>query len=204
MATIRAYRSDDLDALYRICLETGDAGQDATALYRDPKLVGHVYAAPYGVLFPESAFVVEDEVGVGGYVIGAADTAEFEARTEREWWPRLRAIYPDPPAPATPAEHMAHHIHHPERTPQHILEAYPAHLHIDLLPRFQGKGFGVRMMDVWMSRAAELGARAAHLGVGLRNARAVKFYRAYGFRDVELEDDGTCLVMGMATKRKSG
>ena len=33
-ACIRPYRAGDLDDLYRICLLTGDAGQDATSLYR--------------------------------------------------------------------------------------------------------------------------------------------------------------------------
>src|SRR5665213_4601378 len=44
MTDIRPYRADDLAALYEICLKTGDSGKDATALYDDPKLIGHVYA----------------------------------------------------------------------------------------------------------------------------------------------------------------
>jgi hypothetical protein len=36
---IRPYRPSDLDALYRICLLTGDEGQDATSLFADPHLV---------------------------------------------------------------------------------------------------------------------------------------------------------------------
>ena len=43
---IRRYRSGDLRDLYRICLRTGKSGDDATALYRDPDLLGHIYAAP--------------------------------------------------------------------------------------------------------------------------------------------------------------
>src|SRR5262245_63083228 len=41
-ALIRPYRPSDLDALYRICLLTGDDGQDATSLYNDPRLLGHL------------------------------------------------------------------------------------------------------------------------------------------------------------------
>ena len=65
MAEIRAVRPSDLDDLYRICLATGAGGEDASALYRDPKLLGHVYAAPYAVLSPRSVFVVEDAEGRG-------------------------------------------------------------------------------------------------------------------------------------------
>jgi len=66
MPEIRAYRASDHDAVYEICLLTGDAGADATALYCDPEIVGHVFAAPYTVLEPESCFVVSDDRGVGG------------------------------------------------------------------------------------------------------------------------------------------
>ena len=98
MAEIRALRREDRDALYAICLKTGDAGQDATALYRDPELLGHLYAGPYAALEPESAFVLEDDAGIGGYIVGARDTYAFETRLEAEWWPGLRARYPDPEA----------------------------------------------------------------------------------------------------------
>jgi hypothetical protein len=93
---IRPYRPADLDDLYRICLLTGDSGADASPVYQDPKLVGHLFAGPYGVLNPETAFVVEDQDGVAGYIIGAIDTRAFEARLEAEWWPNLRPLYADP------------------------------------------------------------------------------------------------------------
>ena len=99
MATIRPYREDDLPALYDICLRTGDSGQDASHLYADPRIIGEIYAAPYGVLQPDLAFVAEDEQGVAAYVLGTPDTRAFEARQEAEWWPRLRTIHPDPPGP---------------------------------------------------------------------------------------------------------
>jgi hypothetical protein len=145
MVDLRPYRADDLDKLYDICLATGDEGRDSSHLYRDPKLVGHVYAALYGLLSPETAILAEGDEGVGGYITGAADTCAFEKRCETEWWPRLRAQYAepsDPPANWLWDERMQRHIHHPHRTPQRINEIYPAHPHINLLPRLQGSGSG--------------------------------------------------------------
>ena len=185
MAEIRPYRVSDLGALYHVCLATGQSGQDATHLYRDPKIVGHIYAGPYGVLEPESAFVLEDEDGVGGYIIGAFDTHAFEKRLEAEWWPALRERYADPAAPQTPDERMAWLMHHSPRTPRRIAEPYPSHLHIDLLPRFQGGGWGKRMIDTWLGAMKARGSRGAHLGVGFANERAIRFYRAYGFVEAE-------------------
>jgi ribosomal protein S18 acetylase RimI-like enzyme len=186
---IRNYRPDDLDALYRICLETGDAGKDATQIYRDPKLLGHVYAAPYGILAPEGALVAEDSEGVGGYILGPVDTRSFEKRLEADWWPALRDAYADPAAERFSSwsadERMHYLIHHPSRAPRRIAEPYPSHLHIDLLPRLQGRGHGRKLIDAWLSRMREAGSIGAHLGVGPANARAVRFYRAYGFAEIE-------------------
>jgi ribosomal protein S18 acetylase RimI-like enzyme len=203
MTAIRPYRADDLDALYRICLATGDAGEDGAALYRDPKIVGHVYAAPHAVVSPETAFVVEDGEGVGGYIVGPADTLAFEERLETEWWPRLRAIYPDRPEMTSMDDRMAHLIHHPDATSRRICQAYPAHLHINLLPRLRRRGVGTRLMDTWLARVAELGAVGACLGVGARNAGAVAFYQRYGFREIEREDDGAVILFGIETARST-
>ncbi|HEY0106488.1 MAG TPA: GNAT family N-acetyltransferase [Rhizomicrobium sp.] len=183
---IRPYRASDLAALYDICLKTGDAGADATALYRDPELLGHIFAGPYGIFEPHSCFVAGDADGVGGYVIGTTDTHAFEKRLERDWWPGLRARISDPgEEPGDADARLARLIHRPPRTPRRIAEPYPAHLHIDLLPRFQGIGLGKRLLDAWLGAMAQAGAAAAHLGVGPRNDRAVRFYRAYGFHLIE-------------------
>jgi len=182
-AEIRPYRPGDLDDLYRICLATGWAGEDASAMYQDPKLVGHLYAAPYGVLAPECALVAEDAEGVAGYILGAADTAAFEAKAEAQWWPKLRGAYPDPtgspPADWTADQRLAWQIHHPRPPRPALLARYPAHLHIDLLPRVQGQGMGRRMMEAWLALVKSLGAGGAHLECSAQNARALRFYRAY-------------------------
>ncbi len=185
MAQIRANRPDDLGTLYEICLATGAAGADASHLYQDPALIGHVYAGGYAALCPETVFVAEDREGVAGYIIGPADTRSFEARMEETWWPPLRARYADSDGGATRDGRMRHLIHHPARMPSRIVDTYPAHLHINLLPRLQGLGIGRRLIDRWREAVTALGATGAHLAVGTRNARAVRFYRAYGFCEVE-------------------
>jgi ribosomal protein S18 acetylase RimI-like enzyme len=190
MTEIRAYRPGDLEDLYRICLATGDSGADASDRYQDPKIVGNVFAAPYGVLSPECALVVEDEEGVAGYIVGTPDTVVFEARLEAEWWPHLRAIYPDPAktprGQRTWDQRLQRHIHNPPRTPAEVVTPFPAHLHIDLLPRVQGQGFGKRLIDRWLGIVQAMGAHGVHLGVGEANKRAVRFYNAYGFQRLEL------------------
>jgi ribosomal protein S18 acetylase RimI-like enzyme len=183
---IRDVRPGDLDALYRIALATGDSGADAAHLYRDLKLLGELYAAPYAALAPEFALVVEDAFGVGGYVLGALDTLGFEARLEAAWWPALRRQYADPtgdPARWSIEQLRAYQIHHPRPPPTRITDPYPSHLHINLLPHLQGRGLGKAMIDAWLTRIAAAGSRGVHLGVSPANHRALRFYAAYGLEE---------------------
>jgi GNAT superfamily N-acetyltransferase len=195
---VRRYRPEDLRDLYRICLQTGDSGRDATALYRDPDLLGHIFAGPYGVLEPALAFVVEDQAGVGGYCLGALDTRAFERRTEADWWPPLRLRYPDPdPADRdrwTPDELAAHEIHHPWLIDEDLLAGYPSHLHIDLLPRLQGGGNGRRLMAAQLTALREQGSPGVHWHVHAENSRGLSFFRHMGFS--ELHAGSTSHIFG--------
>ena len=190
VAVIRPYHPDDLDALYRVCLETGDAGRDATALHDDPTLLGHVYAAPYALFEPELAFVLEDGEGVGGYVLGALDTAAFDARLEQEWWPALRSRYPLPPPDGadTADTLLVHMIHRPHHRDPAVLASHPSHLHIDLVARCQGRGDGRRLLEALFEALRAAGSSGVHLGVSTRNKRAIGFYRHLGFEELTAND----------------
>jgi ribosomal protein S18 acetylase RimI-like enzyme len=189
---IRGYRPGDLADLYRICLRTGDLGEDATAQFRDPDLLGHVYAAPYGVFEPALAFVIEDHAGVGGYCLAALDSRPFEQRLEAEWWPPLRVRYPEPdPADRdrwTRDDEIAYMIHHPWRAEDELIADFPSHLHIDLLPGIQGGGNGRQLMDTQIAALRERGSRGVHLNVNAANKRALGFYRHLGFTELHANE----------------
>jgi GNAT superfamily N-acetyltransferase len=185
-ATVRQVCPDDLNALYEIALATGDGGDDASALYRDTRLVGHIYAAPYAVLCPDTVFVACGAEGIGGYIVGTADTRAFEAQLEKAWWPRLRAIYPKSGVGGGLDAKRIKMIHHPACVPDAIVARYPAHLHINLLPRLRGCGVGRALMERWLRAVREKGARGVHLAVGAHNTRAIHFYGTAGFRELRV------------------
>jgi ribosomal protein S18 acetylase RimI-like enzyme len=192
---VREATPADRDACYDICLRTGDSGGDASGLYADPMLIGHVYAGPYLALLHGLGYVVADDDGVAGYVLGTADTRVFEAACEAEWWPALRARHPDPGVdPRTPDERLWRLIHHPPTADEGVVRRYPAHLHIDLLPRLQGTGAGRLLMERMLARFAAEGAGGVHLGVGRANERAIGFYRHLGF--TVLGEDEHSLALG--------
>ncbi|MDQ3398117.1 MAG: GNAT family N-acetyltransferase [Deinococcota bacterium] len=205
---IRPYEPGDLEALYEICLKTGDAGSDASHLYDDPKVLGHLYAAPYAVLEPELAFVLVDNVLTGnvpgggrsvcGYILGTLDTDSFKQAFVNAWLPKIREQYPEPagdPGAWTPTERLAHSFHHPKVDVLEELKGYPSHLHIDLLPRAQGQGNGTRLMHTFLSRLKEMGSPAVHLGLGSTNTKAHAFYKGLGFAELLRQDHA--IYMGM-------
>lgn len=203
---IRPFQVEDTDALYEVGLRTGNEGADASGLVTDRRLIGHLYVGPYLALEPELAWVLADDTGPIGYVLGALDTRRFEQRCEQAWWPALRTQYPDPSTrpgwsglkAASPDGELAYLIHHPELTPAEVLPGYPSHLHIDLLPQGQGRGYGRKMIDTLLAALIAAGSPGVHLGVGAANERAIGFYRALGFQ--ELRRTPTGIHMGRALR----
>jgi GNAT superfamily N-acetyltransferase len=190
MVNVRPLQPSDVDALYAISLATGLAGGDASSLYSDPKLMGHLYSAPYAMLQPDLCLVAEDEAGVAGFIAGTADTSAWEIRLEGEWWPRLRQQYPMPDeaqmAEWSHDQRRVFMMHNPKLTPPAVVESYPCHLHMNLLPRLQGRGTGSGMFAAWLSIAATRGIGPMHVGVNRGNARAVGFWHRVGFAELDI------------------
>ena len=159
---IRPYHPVDLTALYRICLGTGNSGDDGTHLYKDPDLIGHYYAAPYAILEPDLAFVLTNKGHTVGYVLGVRDTATFGQLCEREWFPPLRERYPIPPDEDQSRDaSMIRAIHRGHAT-KNEPAGYPAHLHIDILPPGQGQGWGGKLIDTLLEQMRGFQVPAVH------------------------------------------
>lgn len=197
MAGIRRFRAGDEAAAYEVCLRTGDSGDDATGLYDDPSLLGEVFVGPYLAFSPQLAWVYADDADTArAYVLGVADTRAFEATLDAHWWPGLRARRPLADPPVNPHDReIVELIHTPERRPDALVAAYPAHLHIDLLPEVQGGGRGGAMLRTVLGGLAAEGASGVHLGVARRNERAIGFYAHFGFTPDESASTADELVM---------
>ncbi|HJR24887.1 MAG TPA: GNAT family N-acetyltransferase [Acidimicrobiales bacterium] len=194
---IRPVRPADHDALYDICLRTGDAGGDATPVFEDRRLLGDIFVVPYAVLEPEHAFVLDDGTGDAvGYAVGALDTHAFEDRLEAEWWPAARARHADPAGVDTIEGLFLGYLHGPPRAAADLVAAYPSHLHIDLLPAAQGQGWGRRLMETLFAALRADGSTGVHLGVSEANGRAIAFYTHLGM--TELGSDGITRRFGLA------
>jgi ribosomal protein S18 acetylase RimI-like enzyme len=180
---IRGFQPADFDAVSAVCVQTAEAGGDATGLYASDDLMPDIFVRPYVVLEPDLAFVVDDG-GVGGYVVGTADTRAFVARYTSDWLPAFAGRY-EHTQPVVSRDDLIRHLGHwPERMLIAEVDDYPAHLHIDLLPRLQGHGLGRQLID---TLAAALRARdvpGLHLSMDAANTGARAFYDRLGFTEL--------------------
>jgi len=200
---LRDARVGDESGAYHVCLKTGDYGRDGQAYYQeDPDALGRIFVGPYLAFEPELSLILEDAAGICGYAFGAFDSRRFYERYEREWRPELCARYPAPsgdPETWTRVQTVHHWYHHPDYFSPEPYEEYPSHLHIDLLARAQGQGWGRRMMETVIGRLRQRGSLGAHLGVNALNTNAFGFYQRLGFAELTRAGSGRdlCIYMGI-------
>ena len=166
---------------------TGYFGSSAARFFPDRDLFGDLWVAPYFATSGCCNFVAEEEEEVVGYIVGSCDTAAYRrsvarhaARCGVRWLGGryrnaagslrylLRAAwYSGPAAP---------------------VRAYPAHLHINLLPRARGKGLGRKLLDAFVRCVRTRGVPGVQLATTIENEAALGLYRAAGFRVWERGD----------------
>jgi ribosomal protein S18 acetylase RimI-like enzyme len=173
----------DLPSVYEICHVTGLNGGDATGAVTNRQLLGHYFAAPYLVRDPSWCWMAADDEGVAGYLVTTPDTRAFAAWMDADWLPAVRSLLPARDNPAWPPTEtwIRNVIQAPFPVPDLAAE-YPAHLHIDFLPRAQGQGWGPRVLEAFRAKLRAEGVRGFHLGVATANEKAHRFYARQGFR----------------------
>ncbi|MEV6163822.1 GNAT family N-acetyltransferase [Streptomyces sp. NPDC052052] len=198
---IRPYQPSDRSDVADICVRTAHNGQDSTSLYPDIELMPSIFSHPYLHLEPDLARVLDDGRGRAvGYIIGTADTARFVRRFRAEWLPEVADRYPRPTQePRDPTEEMTVLLHDPERMVRPELDPFPAHLHIDLLPQWQRRGFGRALMDSFLAVLRAKDVPAVHLCMVRANTRARAFYDRLGFREIAVPDPGPVWYLGRST-----
>ena len=191
---IRNYHITDLSSLYKICLLTANNGGDCTSFLEDPDLVGHLFAAPYAIFEPNLCFILSKDSIPSGYILGTRDSMQFYEKCEKKWFPELRKRYPLPDDKDESMQaNFIRHLHQKQKVVDG-LDNYPAHLHIDILPIAQGKGYGRKLIETILNQLQTLNVQGVHLIVSNDNQNAVGFYQQVGFQ--ELKKLGEYIVFG--------
>jgi len=127
-----------------------------------------------------------------GYILGVPNTPAFVQKYKDEYVPYLKTQGLEKPGPNESVEWknnlpnalrrimfnpdgMLHH-----EFPQ-LMELWPAHLHIDVLPEYQKQGCGRLLIEEFCRIAQKQGAKGVHLLMEASNEEAGKFYTRIGF-----------------------
>ena len=196
---IRQAKISDMDDLYDICIRTGNYGEDARNLYNNHEALGIYYVGPYVAFEQDLAFVLEDKLGICGYVLGTKNTKKFFKKMTEKWLPKYQKRFQMPdgdPEKWNMDQKIVALIHNPRVSIPDSLNNFPAHLHIDLLPRARKKGNGRLMIETLHKKLKILGIKGVFLDVGIKNLNAQSFYKKIGYKKLQVtpSKDGVFMI----------
>ncbi len=178
---IRKYKKTDLDSLYQICLQTGNNGKDATKLYKNKKLIGHIYSAPYAIFEPELCFILSMNSNPCGYILGTKNTIRFQKWLKNKWYFKLQKSYSMPLDEDNSRDANLIRQLYIQQDNREEFKNYPAHLHIDILPNAQRRGYGRKLINAFLKELIYQKVIGVHLIVSKNNINAFNFYQKVGF-----------------------
>ncbi|KAI1177056.1 hypothetical protein F4777DRAFT_543575 [Nemania sp. FL0916] len=209
MAFIRPYKDSDFDACAHICIETLPPTLAASSAAAE--LSPYVWTHPYTFLSPSTCHVLDDGTGKAvGYCIGCPDVHAFAAQYERyisdvlapavtrpsldiraPWVivsgkdDRATTTMVNPIALAQTAYCVDWMLFDNKEA---VTQRWRATMHIDLLPEWQGQGWGRKLIDRFVASVQSSGenyGEGEHIGVAGENSKVVPFYEKVGFRVIE-------------------
>jgi ribosomal protein S18 acetylase RimI-like enzyme len=185
---IRRFRPEDRDAVRHICFLTGSMGEPAEWMWRDEVSFADVFSGYYTDREPESCFVAVIDRDVVGYLLGCRDTS-------RAWNPAAiagrhivrRGIVFRPGTAGFVWRSVVDIVGDLTRRRVRIADyefadpAFPAHLHINLLPTARGTGAGGRLVRSWLDDLRDADVPGCFLQTLAENSNAIAFFEAMGF-----------------------
>lgn len=164
---IRKIRESDRENLRTVCHETATA----PSLAKSKELVCLLYCDSYLDHEAEHCFALtDDNDNAVGYILCAVDQTKFEEDYEPYRQKAKKISFID--AVGQVIENKMF---------RRLFAEYPAHLHVDILPAYQGNGNGTKLIKTLEEHLKEIGVKAVRLSVGTGNVRAQKFYEKNGY-----------------------
>lgn len=178
---IREYKQCDAEAIKNICIAVGNEQFKTNKLLQ--KACTRVFVEYYINEEPENCFVaVDSEDRPVGYILSTADFDKWVTLFRKKY---LRGLNP---LTKMLGEGSIKGLE------AHARE-YPAHLHIDILPDYQGCGIGRTLLEALTTCLRQKGIEGIQLNVAADNSGAISYYEKMGFN--LLEKNEQVLTYGM-------
>lgn len=192
---IRPCRYSDENDILTVCYRTGFMGEDLFGRNRfdDIRLFGYLFCLYYLWYQPENGFVAEDtdKKAAVGYILGTCNTRkqerDFVLKMGRHIISRTLSytLWKHPEAISS----IMYNIMHGSKrhSVEGLYEEYPAHLHINLLPEYQGTGTGSRLLKAFEAEMRHKQVPGIHLRTSSMNRKALGFYDKLGYKLISRE-----------------
>lgn len=181
MIEVRKFREKDFKDVQYVCLNS-DGGIDSEEVC---EFVLHTFCDYYIENEPDNCFVLSDDGKAVGYVICTEDYDNYKKIFDEKYLPL--------------SEHLSEGLYNWAKVStvlqEKYKEEYPAHLHIDLLPDYQRKGYGGKLILSLFDHLRSKGVKGVMLTAGPQNEAGVNFYKKYGF--TLLEETEADVAFGM-------
>lgn len=198
--TIRPYLPADEEQVYNVCNRTCKDGlEDPHPL---PPELKNVHAdrivGAYVTLHPEFCFVVEDDVGVVGYVCGAPDYKKFRVKQELAWIPEMGKKYPEDLAKDTckSVQECISHFHNFKDEVYVSSPTHPASMICSILPSVLEQSVSKRGVTCLLAALRANGCFGVHVVMNATDSYTHAFYGKLGFVENTHEAITGKIVMG--------
>lgn len=165
---IRKYKQSDFEKVRQICFETAVGRQ----FQINKELVCTLFCDYYLTYESDNCFILsaENDEAVG-YVICAENFDEYINRYFEIYFKKIKSL----------SKREAFIKKCEKFFYKKISKSYPAHLHIDILEEYRGKGYGKGLIRKLIDSLKSKGVKGIYLTVDTKNKKAIKFYYKLGF-----------------------
>lgn|SRR5574344_434577 len=180
---IRKIRIEDLNDIRYICLKTAD-----NYAAKDEKAMMLLYADYYVENERDTSFVAVDNGKVVGYLLASFSFKKYKREWNYHYLNKLKNLSED--------------LYKLKKIyllyDSFVSVKYPAHLHVDILPEYQSKGYGTLLLKKILQLMKEKKIKGVRFGCDKSKTKALSFYQKMGFKILTKTKTG--FVFGMTLK----
>ncbi|XP_053717046.1 protein O-GlcNAcase [Synchiropus splendidus] len=183
---IRPYHSKDKVELYRMVrqlhLRTQGGPESGTT---HPDIIGDRCLGPCLALCPEYSFILEDELGVCGCVLGVLDVRSFAKRCQATWLPAMRDKYPSRANTHSNVPDLIQLMEEDQgEYPDSLLYHFPSQLRLDALPELVDISVSRTLLTALLTALKANGSQGVFCEVQPTDRQRLEFLTKLGFLEI--------------------
>lgn len=183
---VRPYHSKDKVELYRMVRQLHLRAQAGLESSAHPDLIGDRCLGACLALSPEYSFVLEDELGVVGSVLGVLDVRSFTKRCQACWIPAMRDKYPPRAGGAHGnSQDLVQQMQEDQgEYPDSLLYHFPSQLRLDALPELVDVSVSRTLLTALLTALKANGSQGVFCEVQPTDRQRLEFLTKLGFLEI--------------------